>query len=141
MEHIRHSVTINAPINSVYEAITSQEGLSKWWTNQTIAKAKIEFLNEFGFGPEYSKRMRVTELIPDELVKWHCEDGDKEWIGTNLSFNLSLKDGKTILRFAHRDWTEATEYYENCNFHWGLFLQSLKMLCETGKGTPFQEMT
>jgi uncharacterized protein YndB with AHSA1/START domain len=140
MEHIRHYVLIKAPINSVYKAITTQEGLSQWWTNQTTAKAEIGFVNEFRFGPEYFNKMRISELVSDKLVSWHCEDGDKEWIGTKLTFSLSSKDGSTILRFAHREWHEATEFYENCNFHWGLFLNSLKMLCETGKGKPFQDM-
>jgi hypothetical protein len=30
------------------------------------------------------------------------------------------------------------DFYANCNFHWGFYLQSLKDFCESGKGKPFQ---
>lgn len=139
MEHIRHYLVIKAPVGKVYKAITSQDGLSKWWTEKTIAKPEFGFLNEFRFGEQYHNKMRVTELIPNNSVNWICEVGDQEWIDTKISFNLEAKEGKTILRFAQRDWSEATEFYESCNFHWGYFMQSLKMLCETGKGTPHQD--
>ena len=84
--------------------------------------------------------MRVKGLTPNKAVHWVCEDGDKQWVDTKVSFSLEEKDGKTALRFAHRDWKEATDFYETCNFHWGLFLQSLRLVCETGKGTPYQDM-
>ena len=83
--------------------------------------------------------MKITELIPNKSVHWICEVGEQEWVNTKISFSLESKENKTILRFAQRDWKEATEFYESCNFHWGYFMQSLKMLCETGEGTPHQD--
>ena len=50
MEHIRHAFIIKAPLEKVYENITTQEGLSKWWTQETIARPEVGFLNEFKFG-------------------------------------------------------------------------------------------
>ena len=140
MEHIRHYVLIKAPVEKVYEAITTQQGLANWWTRQTVAKPEVGFLNEFGFGEEYLNKMRIEELVPSKLVKWSCEGQHEEWTGTPLTFELQQKDEDTVLRFAHSDWKEATEFYENCNYHWAYFLHSLKKLCETGKGHPFPEM-
>ncbi|MFY0599630.1 MAG: SRPBCC domain-containing protein [Cyclobacteriaceae bacterium] len=140
MEHIRHHLIINAPINEIYTAVTTQEGLSQWWTNTTVAKPEIGFVNEFRFGPGELKMMKVLALDSNKSVDWQCVGGDEEWQDTQVSFDLQEIDGKTHLRFIHRDWKEATVYYETCNFHWGLFLQSLRMLCETGKGNPFQDM-
>lgn len=139
MEHIRHYLVIKAPVETVYQALTTQEGLSSWWTRRTIAKPEVGFLNEFRFGELYHNKMRVTELIPNKRVSWICESGDKEWIGTGLSFELRKEKDHTILRFAHREWREATEFYESCNYHWGYYLRSVKLLCETGKGTPHLE--
>ncbi len=140
MEHIRHYLTINAPVQKVYDAFTTQEGLSNWWTKETIAKPEEGFLNEFMFGDAGHEKMRVTRLEPNKSVHWTCEEGSPEWVGTNFSFDLSEKDEKTILQFAHKDWREATEFYAICNYHWGYFMHSLKNLCETGKGTPYPEM-
>lgn len=139
MENIRHYLVIQAPIQKVYEAITSQEGLSNWWTEETIAKPEIGFLNEFKFGEEYLNKMRIKELIPNKSVLWLCEDGDKEWINTKVSFNLKSKEGETILQFSHEGWREATEFYASCNFHWGRFMESLKLLCETGNGLAYRK--
>lgn len=140
MEHIRHYLTIHAPTEKVYDAITSQQGLSDWWTDETLAKPELGFVNEFRFGGDYHKKMRIDKLVPNKEVNWTCELGEEEWIGTHLSFKLeSPEEGKTVLRFAHRDWQNATDFYESCNFHWGYFMQSLKMLCEGGEGKPFRD--
>ena len=37
MAEIKHLLHINAPANKIYQAITEEEGLRNWWTNQTIA--------------------------------------------------------------------------------------------------------
>jgi len=140
MEHIRHSVTIAAPAEKVYEAITTQTGLANWWTRETIAQPQTDFINEFRFGDHPPKKMRVTSLQPNQSVAWHCEEAEEEWVNTNFSFNLETKEDKTVLRFTHTDWREATEYYEVCNYHWAYFLHSLKKLCETGTGHPFPDM-
>lgn len=140
MEHIRHYLVINAPVQKVYDAITTQEGLSKWWTKETIAKPEKGFLNEFIFGEDGHEKMRVTQLDKNKAVHWTCEEGNKEWVDTKFSFDLAEKDGKTILQFAHKDWREATDFYASCNYHWGYFMHSLKKFCETGKGTPYPDV-
>lgn len=141
MEHIRHYLIINSSIEKIYEALTTQQGLGNWWTDQTIAKPEVGFVNEFRFGPGELKMLKVIGLNSNKSVEWKCVGGDDEWHDTEISFDLEEKDEKTILRFTHKDWKEATDYFGTCNFHWGLFLQSLRMLCETGKGMPYQSMT
>jgi uncharacterized protein YndB with AHSA1/START domain len=138
MEHIRHYLIINAPIGKVYEAITTQEGLSNWWTADTIAKPEIGFLNEFKFGNNYHNKMRVKVLDENQLIVWICEDGDREWINTKISFKLSVKGDKTVLQFSQENWADTTEFYASCNYNWGRFMASLQSLCETGTGKAFE---
>lgn len=38
MADIRHNVTIKVAPEKVYEAITTQAGLTAWWCKQTLAK-------------------------------------------------------------------------------------------------------
>jgi hypothetical protein len=71
-------------------------------------------------------------------VEWECLEGDKEWVGTNFSFALDEKEGKTTLRFAHKSWRAITDFYAGCNYNWGWHLTSLKEYCETRKGRPYQ---
>lgn len=159
MSNIRHKLFIAAPAEKVYTAIVSQEGLSAWWTSDTIAKAEVGTIARFSFGPDYFKEMKITTLTPGKLVKWLCISGTGEWIGTSISFQLEYgtkasllnahpemqgqleqhqhADDGTLLTFQHDDWKDYTPMFAECNYTWGQFLKSLKLFCETGKGTPF----
>lgn len=139
MANIRHNLTINASVKQVYDAITMEDGLKGWWTSQTSAKPKEGSINHFKFGDEYFNKMKISKLNSPSEVYWECVDGDKEWIGTNLSFELEEKEGITFLKFSHLNWAEESEFFGFCNHHWGRFLDSLKALCETGEGQPFAE--
>jgi len=138
MADIMHYVVINTPPGKVYEAITTQEGLSNWWTRETTAKPELGFINIFKFGTMFRNDLKITRLIPDKYVEWLCLNAHEEWIGTRLSFDLEEKEGTTALRFKQAGWKEQTDFYGNCNYRWGHYMTSLKNLCETGKGTPFE---
>jgi uncharacterized protein YndB with AHSA1/START domain len=161
MPDIRHQLIIAAPPEKVFHAVTSQEGLSAWWTPGATASPELNSVARFPFGPDYYKEMKIAELKPPELVKWICLKGDQEWIGTTLSFRLEpgnegsllrahpemrgqaeqLESGEnlTLLIFHHENWKDYTPMYAECNFTWGRFLWSLKLLCETGKGLPWPD--
>lgn len=139
MATIRHHFTIKSPTKKVYDALTLEEGLKAWWTNDTSAKYEIGNINHFKFGDEYFNKMKVLELNFPSIVSWECVDGDKEWIGTKLTFELEEKDGDTYIKFSHLNWAEESEFFGFCNHQWGRYLDSLKYLCETGIGQPFKE--
>lgn len=159
MPSIRHEVLIGATAEKIYAAITRQEGLSAWWTPDTQAKAERGSVSRFAFGPDYFKEMKVTALEPFEQVKWTCITGAGEWVGTTISFQLHAGDrdslfishpeaidqirqtrngdAGTLLILHHEGWKEYTSMFAECNYTWGQFLRSLKLLCETGTGRPW----
>jgi uncharacterized protein YndB with AHSA1/START domain len=159
MPNIHHALLIGATPEKVYHAISSKEGISGWWTPGTNAKPEINSIVRIPFGSDYFKEMKIIELKPAQLVKWTCIHGVHEWVGTNLSFYLEPgdkralqdshpevqdqieqqeKDDKiTLLTFHQDNWREYTPMYAECNYTWGQFLRSLKLFCETGKGTPW----
>lgn len=140
MANIRHHLTIEAPLKKVYDAITTEQGLRGWWTVDTTAKPEIDHVNHFRFGAQYFNKMKVVELTPPTHVAWECVDGDKEWIGTILTFELEDRDSIIFLKFSHLNWETESEFFGFCNHQWGRYLDSLKSLCETGKGQPFMEL-
>src|SRR5215211_6165762 len=97
MPNIRHELFIGATAEHVYRAITSQEGLSAWWTS-TNAKPEPDSVAHFAFGPDYFKEMKITALTPSKQVNWTCIAGADEWIGTNISFTLHADDKDTLLK-------------------------------------------
>ena len=159
MPSIYHCVFIAAPALKVYDALTLQEALAAWWTSHTFAQPSVNTIAKFGFGLGYFKEMRIAELIPGRSVKWECITGASEWVGTSLSFILTsghqydwaeehpeISDqlyqsvpGRetTLLTFEHSGWDAVTPMFAECNYTWGRFLRSLKLYCETGKGTPW----
>ncbi|HYI77990.1 MAG TPA: SRPBCC domain-containing protein, partial [Chryseolinea sp.] len=82
MPSIHHELLIVASAEKVYSAITSQEGLSSWWTPGVNVKHEVDSIAHFPFGTDYFKEMKITELKPSKLVKWTCVAGADEWVGT-----------------------------------------------------------
>ena len=137
MLDIRHRVGIIAPVERVYHALATTDGLSGWWTHDVTGLSEVGEKLEFYFGyPEPAAVMEVTELIPDRRVAWHCVQGPDEWVGTTLAYALSTEGVETALLFTHADWREPLEFMHHCSTKWAVFLLSLKSLVETGKGAP-----
>jgi uncharacterized protein YndB with AHSA1/START domain len=139
MAEIKHLLVIQAPAKKVYQAITEEEGLGSWWTEEVYAKPEVNSIAEFIFGDAYHDKMKIINLESNKKLEWECFQGDKEWIGTNILFELEENSNKTTLRFTHGNWKKVTDFYANCNYHWGCYMTSLKNYCETGKGQPFKK--
>jgi uncharacterized protein YndB with AHSA1/START domain len=141
MVNIVHRIGIKSPASKVYKALTSLDGLAHWWTEEVQGDEKIGGKIEFTFksktgAPIGAMVMQVQELIDQKDVRWRCVDGPKEWIGTDITFQLSEKDNQTIVLFGHRNWREEVEFTYHCSMKWATFLLSLREYVETGKGKP-----
>lgn len=139
MVNIIHRVGIKAPTAKVYKAVSTIESLAHWWTEETNGEeqvgGKIEFTFRTQAGDVKGKMvMEVLDLIPEKSVRWRCVDGPPDWIGTDITFELSVQDDQTIIIFGHRNWAEATESTAHCSMKWAIFLLSLREYVETGKG-------
>lgn len=136
---IFHRLRIDAAIETVYNAVTTQEGLAGWWTPDTIASQEQGSTATFKFGPTERIDMRVEQLQPYNKVKWVCIDSNQEWIGTTITFELTPHPKGMMLNFYHNNWKAFSDEFASCSYVWALFLRSLKRLCETGKGLPFPD--
>ncbi len=136
MVDILHKVGIKSSSrNDVYEALTTVNGLSAWWTNDTQGESGVGGLLKFRFGAG-GFDMKVLELQPDQHVLWQVVDGPEEWMGTKISFDLRQEGEWTLVLFKHEGWQEPVEFMHHCSTKWGVFLLSLKSLLETGNGGP-----
>jgi uncharacterized protein YndB with AHSA1/START domain len=137
MVDILHKIGIQSSPNDTYQALTTREGLSAWWTNSTQDESAVGGPLQFRFGDRGGFDMKVLELQPAERVLWQVVDGPDEWIGTKISFDLKQDGDWTSVLFKHQGWKEPVEFMHHCSTKWGTFLVSLKSLLETGKGAPF----
>lgn len=138
---IIHRIGIKAPIQKVYEAISTINGISGWWSERTSGVSEpgktivVQFFSLDGIELG-SMNMEVIELVPDKKVHWKFSAGPKEWINTDAIFELHQEDDFTILLFGHRNWQEEVEFTAHCSMKWSVFLLSLREFVETGKGRP-----
>jgi Activator of Hsp90 ATPase homolog 1-like protein len=139
MVDISHKVGIkSSSLDAVYQALTTREGLSGWWTTDTQGESKVGSVLKFRFG-DGGFDMTVLELQPAKHVLWQVVDGPEEWIGTKISFDLKQQGDWTIILFKHQGWKEPVEFMHHCSTKWAVFLLSLKSLLETGKGAPWPD--
>jgi uncharacterized protein YndB with AHSA1/START domain len=138
MVDILHKIGTKASLDDVYQALTTTDGLSGWWTNDTKGDSgKIGGIIKFRFGDNGGFDMKVAALEPNKHILWEVIDGPEEWIGSKINWDLKQEDGYTIVLFKHQGWKEASESMHHCSTKWGVFLLSLKSLVETGKGAAF----
>jgi len=136
MPDILHKVGIkSSTLDDAYAALTTIEGLSAWWTNNTQGETKPGGVLQFRFGPG-GIDMKILELEPAGRVQWQVIDGPKDWIGTKVSFDLRQEGDWTIIVFKHQGWHAPVEFMHHCSTKWAVFLLSLKSLLETGQGAP-----
>ncbi|AVL26298.1 hypothetical protein NBRGN_015_00580 [Nocardia brasiliensis NBRC 14402] len=138
MVDILHRVGIESPLDDVYTALTTIDGLANWWTTNTHGDENAGGVIRFRFGPEGKEGfdMKVTDLQPAERVRWEVVDGPEEWVGTEVSFTLEREGDYAIVLFRHQGWREPVEFMHHCSTKWAMFLMSLKSYVETGTGTP-----
>jgi len=141
MVDILHRTGIKAPINEVYKALTTRDGLAGWWTRDTQGDGKVGGVLHFGFrNPDGTELgafdIKVLELRPAERVLWQVVGGPDEWIGTTILWDLK-QDGEYVsVMFKHQGWKEPVDFMHHCSTKWAVFLLSLKALLETGQGAP-----
>ena len=137
MKEIIHRVGIACSPGEVFDALTTDEGLSRWWTTDTSGAGDVGSILKFrfnGMGPDFE----VVELQTDALVRWkHSGNVPEAWMGTEVSFQLDSDDKQTYVLFSHSKWKERSDFMGHCSTKWAVFLLSLKDALEKGKGSPF----
>jgi len=112
---ILHRVGIKSSDAKVFWALSDEQELAGWWTRNVKASPGVGAGIPFRCDDKGFNDMKVLELSPGRCVRWQCVDGAKEWIGTELSFELKEKDGVTVLLFAQR--LEGTGRVHARRFH------------------------
>jgi uncharacterized protein YndB with AHSA1/START domain len=134
-----HQVNIKATPETIYQAISTQEGLASFWTSDSKAETRVGSIASFGFGGP-TQRMRVDELTPGKRVKWTGLNDFPNWDGTTVTWDVSpAEKGETSLTFRHANWPAAVTADDlgSINYTWGMIVDRLKQYSESGKPVPY----
>ncbi len=134
MYGIFHKINIDTSPEKLFQALTTENGLSSWWTKANQEEKSITF--SFGPNGEHKVVMTLLSVIPNKEIKWQCSAGPWEEKG-EFTFSITENENGSSLDFSHIGWPEIDDFYKHCNAKWGYFLVvSLKQYLETGMGAP-----
>ena len=136
MRTILHTVEINATRDHVHAALTTLDGLAGWWTPTVAGDPTAGGTIDFTFGGDFNPDMRVDRADSDH-VAWTCVAGHDNWAENRFTFELR-GSSPVSLRFTQHYARELDDdTYGTYNFNWGYYLDSLRLLAETGAGKPY----
>lgn len=140
MKKILHVVNIDAPRKKVFDAVTTETGLTSWWSTKVSAEERQGGEVRFTFRGDFNPVMKIASLDEPRFLEWECVSGHEPWQKNTFGFQLKeLEDGRTQLLFTQDYARELSdEAYGTYNFNWGYYLESLKEYCEIGEGKPFE---
>jgi uncharacterized protein YndB with AHSA1/START domain len=136
MPDIQHTLSIDAPTDWVWLALTTTEGLRGWWSlGETVLDGDPGVLGPFTFRSRaVVTALEVTSLKPPTHVAWRAirSNAPGGWDGTSITFDLMSEGGGARLDFAHRGFAEDNGGYRKVTAGWAHYLQNLKRLIESG---------
>ncbi len=134
MPDIQHRIEVPAPPETLYALVSSAAGFAQWWAEDaTELPDGVVSLGFFDRSTVY--RLRPVTIEIGRRAVWQCETGD-EWNGSRIVFELDPKGAATLLRFAHRDWKKASDYFVSCNTTWGALMYRLRAASEGKRPGP-----
>lgn len=138
MADILHLLQIQAPREAVYQALATAEGVRNWLSRDADFAAEVGGSGEIRFANgQRVIKMEIEELKPASRVAWKVLSAAMpNWTNTRVEFEIDAGDDGTLLRFAHRDFPGADDFFAMSATAWACFLISLKQYAETGKGMP-----
>lgn len=137
-----HAVDVDAEPAAVYEAITTREGLTSFWTPDVEAEQKVGSVARFGFETSpMDLRMRIDELEPGRSVVWTCVGDFPYWTDTRVEWRIgpSLEGAGTQITFGHTGWPDdhPENQYARVNYTWGQIVARLRDHVESGRREPY----
>jgi uncharacterized protein YndB with AHSA1/START domain len=129
--------TFNAPIETVWKAITNVDDMKQWWSHLAALES---FKPEVGFETQFSIRnnekdflhiWKVTEVAPGKKITFEWKFGGNPG-KSSVTFELSSEGKKTKLKLTHKG-LETFLPESNPDFARGNFLMGWTSLASTLK--------
>lgn len=136
---ICHDVEIISTPDHLYHAITSAEGLEKWWVLHAVGIPAIGEEYSLYFSPEYDWRAKVIDCEANKYIEWKLTVADEDWMDTKLAFTIIERENKCLLRFEHRAWKDTNDHFRRTSYCWGQYLRCLKEYIEESKVVSYMK--
>ena len=124
---------------TVFDALTTKQGLAGWWSTRAEVPSAVGQVVKVSFpDAPMTWDLRIVDCTKPDLLAWHCVGGPPQWIDTDIAFGLGHKpEGGTLVLFDHRGFVEADAMFRIVSYHWAHILGRLASYAETGKPAPY----
>jgi uncharacterized protein YndB with AHSA1/START domain len=139
MPDIIHQFPINAPVEKVFDAISTPDGLDSWWTLRCAADAKEGSEYQLYFGEEYDWRAIASVVDRPRRFELGVTAADDDWKDSRLIFELMADGPATTVKFRHMGWPVANEHFCISSFCWAMYLRLLKRFVEFGEVVSYEK--
>lgn len=136
---IYHQLSISAPIEKVFQAVSAPEHLVNWWPLKCSGIPELGSEYNFYFTPEYDWYGEVIEFSRNRTFKIKMTKSDLDWNSTHFGFDMEENNENVDLQFSHIEWPECNSHYRIASFCWAILLKGLKDYLEKGIILPFDE--
>jgi uncharacterized protein YndB with AHSA1/START domain len=138
MHDYQKTIRVDATPDAVFDAVTTADGLSAWWTH---AEGSGDAGNELRFSMSAPDPLLVfvDAATRPTSVRWTVTECrfEPEWVGTHPTFTITaVDDGSSDVLFTHVGLTDDLECIDMCTRGWDHYLGSLRAYVETGHGHP-----
>jgi hypothetical protein len=137
------TIVVDKTPAEVFNAINNVRG---WWSGEFVGSAdKLGAEFNYRYKDLHDTTQKVTEFVPGKKIVWHVVKGTlnflkkdmTEWVGTDIVFEISEKDGKTEVHFTHFGIVPECECYGACSNGWSMLVnRNLRNFIETGEIQP-----
>ena len=136
---INHRLEIHQPVSQVFDAISTAEGLSRWWTKTALGSATVGGRIELDFGPEFQWSAEVMDVVPNRVLRLRFDEASEDWVGTELILETTdLTTRGTTLTLRHEGWLSRSHHFGETSYCWALYLRLLKRWLEGGEFVEYE---
>lgn len=124
-------VEIDAAPEAVREALTTRDGIVRWWTARAEVPTDVGGVMELGFPDAPAPFHLRIDTVADDRVGWTSVGAfPPHWQGTGIAFHLSGEGGATKLFFEHGGFDAPDPALGHTAFTWAQLMVNLKRYLE-----------
>lgn len=135
MADVLFSFDVDAPTETVLDALKTTSGIQGFWTTRAEVPADVGATLKLGFAVAPAPFDLRLEQSDERSVTWRTVTFPPHWVGTSVRFDVQPRDGGSTVRFRHADFT-ADDDAGHAAYTWGQIMTRLKEYAETGAPNP-----
>lgn len=126
---------IDAPPQTVLQALKTSDGIKGFWTSNANVPAEVGRMLELGFAVAPAPFDLRLEQSDERTVVWRTETFPPHWVGTTIRWDVESGENGSTVAFRHSGLDDEQEA-GRVAYTWGQIMVRLKEYAETGSVNP-----